>query len=190
MYFDCYRISDLPRERLQQAYARLSPSRKVYIDRLKRQEDKDRSLAGELLIQDLLQKHYGITTAVLHRKENGQPYLTGCDLHLSISHSDEMVAGVINEKPVGIDIEKIRPIKLSMCRHVCTPEENAYLQIDDTQGDRCEDPVFLQRFFEIWTAKEAYFKKCGTGITNLKSVNSLTLSRQMHILGDYILHII
>ena len=48
----------------------------------------------------------------------------------------------------------------------------------------------MQRFFEIWTAKEAYFKKCGTGITNLKSVNSLTLSRQMHILGDYILHII
>ena len=190
MHFDCHRISDFSHTRLQQAYAQLSPSRKVYIDRLRRQEDKHRSLAAELLILDLLEKYYGITSATLHRKDSGEPYLTGCDLHISISHSDEMVAGVVSHVPVGIDIERIRPIKLSMCRHVCTPEETAYLQADTDPSERCQDPIILERFFEIWTAKEAYFKKCGTGITDLKSVNILTLSREVHKIEDYILQII
>jgi phosphopantetheinyl transferase len=31
--------------------------------------------------------------------------------------------------------------------------------------------ALLTRFFKIWTAKEAYFKQQGTGITDLKAVH-------------------
>ena len=94
----------------------------------------------------------------------------------------------IGEEPVGIDIERIRPVKEGLCRRVCTPEELAYLQA--APEELSSDPASLRRFFEIWTGKEAYFKKCGTGITNLRSVNVLSLSRQVHTVEDYILQII
>jgi 4'-phosphopantetheinyl transferase len=165
-------------EELHSAYLHLSPSRKAHIDRLRQQEDKLRSLTAELLVQKLLKEHCGVTDAVLHRNPNGQPYLTGCDLHVTISHSDQMVACALSADPIGIDIERIRPLDFKICRHLCTEEEKAYCGED------------LHRLFEIWTAKEAYFKKQGTGITDLKSVNILPLNRQIHIIGDYMVQIV
>lgn len=188
-YCDIGRFSE---ESLRKTYANLSPSRKNHIDCLRQQEDKRRSLAAELLVQSLLQQHYGIPSACVHRKPNGQPYLKGCKLHISISHSGPMVACAVSEKPVGIDIEQIRPVNLKLCRHFCVEAEKDYLLNGkpEPEDPQCNDPAILDRFFEIWTAKEAYFKKCGTGITDLKSVNILELKREMHKLDGYILHII
>ena len=192
MHWSCCDTADLSREDLQQAYLQLSPSRKEHIDRLRQPEDKVRSLAGELLVHRLLQEHYGITDAVLHRKENGQPYLKGCDLHVSIAHCERMVACAISSEPVGIDVERIRPIKPDICRHVCTQEEKAYVLAGCQRAEEIifRKPEVLRRFFEIWTAKEAYFKKCGTGITDLKSVDVMTLQPKTHVIGDYILQIL
>ena len=177
---------------LQKAYEELSSSRKEYIDRLRQQKDKLRSLTGELLVRQLLKAHYGMEKVQLHRSENGQPYLTDRGLYVSITHCEEKIACAVSEAPVGIDLEKLRPIDLRLCRHVCVPEEKAYV-LGDYPGDpngMCQDRRVLERFFEIWTAKEAYFKKRGTGITDLKSVNILPLPRQMHRLDDYILQIL
>lgn len=190
MHWSCCNTADFTQDALQQAYAQLSDSRKEHIDRLRQPEDKARSLAAELLVQKLLREKYAITDAVLHRKTNGQPYLSGCDLHVSISHCDGTVACAISREPVGIDVERIRPINLNICRHVCTEEEKAYVGTDGSEGQTCRDPDILRRFFEVWTAKEAYFKKCGTGITDLKSVNILPLPRQTHRIGDYLLQIL
>ena len=188
MHWSCCQIADFSGESLQQLYAQLSPSRKEYIHRLRRTEDRTRSLAAELLVYRLLQEHYTITGAQLHRKSTGQPYLTGCDLYVSISHCDDRVACVLSRNPVGIDIERIHPITPSLCRRVCVDAELAYLQIQQEEDYR--DPAVMHRFFEIWTAKEAYFKKHGTGITDLKSVNILPLQRHIHTFGDYILQIL
>ena len=183
--------ADFTPEEYKKAYATLSPSRKSHIDRFQQPQDKERSLAAELLVQKLL-KELGIPNGTLHRAENGQPFLEGCDLYVSISHCDRLVACAVSEAPVGIDIERIRHMDLKVSRHVCVPEEEAYLMGDLPlpQEKLCHDPAVLRRFFEIWTAKEAYFKKQGTGITNLKSVNILPLERQMFIVEDYIIQII
>ena len=192
MHWTCCHTADFSAQALQEVYSRLSPTRKVHIDRFHRHEDKLRSLAAEALLQRLLQERCGITDAVLHRKSNGQPYLTGCDLYVSISHCGEMVACAVSEIPVGIDIEHIRPIRLNLVRQVCVEEEKAYLLAGKSpeEDTPCTDRDILERFFEIWTAKEAYFKKCGTGITDLKSVNILTLSRQMHRVDDYMIQLV
>ncbi len=185
-------IDGVDAARLEQVYASLSLSRKAYIDRLQKPEDRTRSLVAELLAKQLLQTHYGISDAVLHRRPNGQPYLTGCDLQVSISHSHRLVACAVSTEPVGIDVEQMRPVSPSLCKRVCVEEELAYLLRGacEIPAQGHQDPAFLQRFFEIWTAKEAYFKKCGTGITDLQSVNILTLNRQTHKIEDYILQII
>lgn len=182
----CY-IADFSRQDYDRAYEGLSGSRKTHVDRFRKQADKDRSLAAELLLAKMMPQ------AKLHRKENGQPYLTGCDLKISIAHSDELVVCALSEEPVGIDAEKMRPIDLATAKHVCTEEELCYLTNGEAlpqRGSLCTDPATLLRFYEIWTAKEAYFKNMGTGITNLKSVNILPLKRQLFTLGEYLVQII
>lgn len=185
-------LSSVSCDELEEAYASLSPSRKEHIDRLRKDDDKHRSLAAQILVQQLLQDHYNITTAQLHRRANGQPYLTQCELYVSIAHSHNKIACAVSEAPVGIDIERIHPTDLNICRHLCVPEEARYVLGDGIQEKTgvCHDPEILQRLFEIWTAKEAYFKKAGTGITDLKSVNVLPLPRQIHRIEEYILQII
>ena len=188
MHWICRNTADFTEEALQQAYACLSPTRKEHIDRLRKEEDRRRSLVAQLLVQQLLREHYDLSQAQLHRQENGCPYLTGCDLYVSISHCDEMVACAVSDAPVGIDIERIRPTKYPLFHKVCTAQELAYVQ---PEGDElCQDPDVLRRFFEIWTAKEAYFKKRGTGITDLKSVNVLPLPRQTYYMEDFVLQIL
>lgn len=192
MHWAYCKTTDFNETQLQQLYTRLSPSRKDRIDRLLREEDRRRSLAAELLIYRLLETHYGFSSATLRCKSNGQPYLSGCDLHVSISHCQEAVACAVSRTPVGIDIERIRPIDLQICRHVCTPEELTYLLADTLLPDsgECSDPDVLSRFFEIWTAKEAYYKKCGTGITGLKRINILSLQRQVYTPEDFLIQLV
>ena len=178
MYWLSCKLTDFSEEDYAFAYAQLTSDRKEHIDRFQKEEDRHRSLAGELLVQKLLSQ-LGLS-ARLHRDGKGRPYLDGSDFFVSIAHCEEMVVCALAKEPVGIDVEKIRPIDVQKAaRHVCTPEELAYLQ---------DEP--LTRFYEIWTGKEAWFKKQGTGIQNLKSVNILPLKRQLYRLEDYLVQII
>lgn len=192
MYWSCCAADSFSADELQRVYEATSPSRKEHIDRLRQQKSKTCSLVAEILVQRLLQEHFGVTDAKLHRKDNGQPYLNGCNLSVSITHCEEKIACVISHDPVGIDIERIRPVNLKLCRHICVPEEKAYVLGDSREYENrvCRDEDVLRRFFEVWTAKEAYFKKCGTGITDLKAVNVLQLPRQVHMVEDYLVQIL
>jgi len=90
----------------------------------------------------------------------GKPYADGIDIKFSISHSGNYLAVAFDKNEIGIDIEQIRHIDIKITKKVCT--ESDLLHIKENNE--------LQSFFEIWTAKEAYFKKMGTGITSLKSI--------------------
>lgn len=192
MHWSCCDTDTFSSQELQKAFAALTPSRKEHIQRLRQPEDQRRSLAAELLARQLLQERYGITGAQLHRRENGRPYLEGCDLFISLAHSAQKVACALSASPVGIDVEQIRPVDLKLCRHVCVEQELAYILAEyrQEQDRQCRDPEVLRRFFEVWTAKEAYFKKQGTGITDLRSVNILQQPRQVHLIDGYVLQIL
>lgn len=185
MHWLCCNINSFTRESLDLAFLNLTQTRAEHIGKMHHQQDRDRSLAAQLLLQTLLQQQ-GMPAMALHRKPDGQPFLEGSSLHVSLSHSEEMVACAISSTPVGIDIEKIRPIDLRICSRFFTPEEQLYVQGNEQDSDSSR----YTRFFEIWTAKEAYFKRLGTGITDLRSVNVLQLQRQCHIVDNYMIHIL
>ena len=101
-------------------------------------------------------------------------------------NSGEWVVCAVNEKPVGIDIEQVRPLEMRLADRVCTESDAAYLNEAETDEER------LERLYRLWTAKEAYFKWKGTGITNLKSItfaDILPHCRQMKE-DDYIISIV
>lgn len=157
-------------------YDLLSPARRAHMDSFRHPGARRQSLAGELALRRLLARE-GIE-AVPDRLPSGQPVLQGSELHVSISHCDTLVACALSDSPIGIDAEKCRPVRPEMVRRVCTPEELAWVG-DDTA-----------RFFEVWTAKEAYFKMVGTGITDLQSVNILTLPRQLIRQDEYLITLV
>jgi 4'-phosphopantetheinyl transferase len=93
--------------------------------------------------------------------EKGKPHAKG--IHFNVSHSKGHVVLVKATCPVGIDIEEIREVKQDLIDFVCSPEEKTYIDNEE-------------KFFEVWTNKEAILKAKGIGLRNdLKGVPSLPL---------------
>lgn len=170
------RTDDFTQGQYDAVYHSLSDSRKAHIDAFRHAGARRQSLAGELALRALLARE-GIADSV-ERLPSGQPVLRDRSACVSIAHCDDWIACAVHSRSVGIDIEKCRPVKPGMAQRVCTSEELAYVQEDDA------------RFFEVWTAKEAYFKMKGTGITNFQSVNTLSLPRQLLRQDEYLVCIV
>lgn len=108
--------------------------------------------------------------------KHGKPYAIGLDVEFNISHSGDMVVCAVDNNPVGIDIEQIHPIDLSVAKHVCKEEELLYLfgyAPAEKDFAYTTDATVLKRFFELWTAKEAYGKCFGSGIVSFKERKAL-----------------
>lgn len=162
-------------------YSSLPDCLRKRIDRIRKSEDKKRSLAGKILLKKLLLEEYGIKDPIIEYTQKGAPYLKNSDLKISIAHSYDGIAVAADETQVGIDIEKIRDIDLALCKKVCTEREDEYIFSANTRDEG------ILRFFEVWTAKEAYFKKQGTGIVDLKSVCIFDLDRRVEIKDGYMI---
>lgn len=191
MYWKAQKVSQMSSEQLNKTYAQLSSSRKAHIGQFRREADRARSLTGEWLLRQLLQQYWDISAPVILRQENGKPVLEGCSLSVSIAHSDDLVVCAADEKPIGIDTERCKPFRWALAERICTPEEWQYL----SQGQRpaeeiCAEESAISRFYEIWTGKEAWFKMLGTGLQDLRSVNVLTLNRQIFRQEDYLIQIV
>ena len=83
-----------------------------------------------------------------HLNEFGKPISD--NVYFNISHSHGYVALVIDQVPVGLDIEKIGPVTDNLKSYVSNDEEESYIKDDAT-------------FFEVWTNKEALVKASGEG---------------------------
>lgn len=167
-------IGDLTDAQYNAVYAELSASRKARIDSLKQEKARKRSLLATQLLHDLL------GDCAIESAENGRPYVNGDHVYISISHSGDAVACAVNDSPVGIDIEKIRPIERKLIEYVCTAREREYVLA-------AEDPQL--RFFEVWTAKEACFKR-GECEVGLRAIETVSLPKQTQVIDGYYLTIV
>lgn len=99
----------------------------------------------------------------------GKPYLPGGELDFNLSHSFDRALIGFSLKPLGIDIERLRPIKeaLKLAARFFSP--------DEASAVRALPPERLyEGFFEIWTMKEAYVKATGEGLS--RPLSSFTVS--------------
>lgn len=130
-----------------------SHDEKAKIERCKNPSVKQERIASAYLKKTLIGDY--------EVDEKGKPNAKG--VHFNVSHSKGHVVLVKAPCPVGIDIEEVREVKQDLIDFVCSPEEKAYIENEE-------------RFFEVWTNKEAILKAKGIGLRNdLKGVPSLPL---------------
>ena len=101
--------------------------------------------------------------------EHGKPYIVDGP-YFSLSHCKEAIAVTISDKPIGIDVESIRPAKEELIARVMSEGERRELsELSGEQKDRM--------FTRLWTRKEAIVKAQGTGILSFEQLQGI-LSRE------------
>lgn len=165
----------LTEEEYKSLLSRISIEKRRRIEKYYFYEDAERSLIGDILIRTLILK-YGLyrrnskDTIIFKMNEFGKPYFPdNPDVHFNISHAGKRVACAICDNSIGIDIEDIKPIDLSIAKRFFTDNEFEYIRV----GENID--LKYRRFYSIWTQKEAYTKRQGMGLyIPLKSFDVLT----------------
>lgn len=150
------------KELLDEENKSISYEEKAKIDKYFNYNDKMRSLTGIVLTKILGSYYLNIDKSKLKIERNyyNKPDIKG--ISYNISHSgDYVVLSFTFLKAIGVDIERIRNI----------PE---YKEIStyfcDSERKIIEEAKNIRKFFYIWTAKEAYVKALGKGLSiELKS---------------------
>ncbi len=112
--------------------------------------------AGRRLLAEMAAKHYGVRDFPITCNENGKP-LTD-DFFFNISHAGQWVVCALSDRPVGIDVEVLKPIKARPRYLLFSEKESRYV---NASKDR------ERRFFTLWTRKEAYLKALGGRLADM-----------------------
>lgn len=148
---------------LDKALTIISDEEKVRAGRFRFDRDRDRFVRGRGYLRTILAECLDIAPEALDLKkhEHGKLYLESNPVYFNLTHSAGAgVIAVSEDHPVGVDLEFVnRKTKvLEIARSVLNDRELAYLE-----RTRAEDRERL--FFHFWTAKEAYLKLLGTGLS-------------------------
>ena len=105
----------------------------------------------EALARRLLAEETGMhpEDIVITRTENGKP-VCALPYYFSGSHSGDYLSCAISEKPVGLDLERLRPIRPRLLRALSSAERADVLALPPEQRD--------EAFFRLWTLKESWIK--------------------------------
>lgn len=149
----------------------VSPQRQEKIMRYVFEVDRKLSLYAALLARMGLSLATGIPASelIFNTTQGQKPSLLSSDYQFNLSHTRGFVlCGISDNGMIGVDVEKNVAAPIEVMEQVFHPEEIQYV---------IKSPVSERdtHFYKVWTRKEAYTKKLGTGlICDLKSYNTLS----------------
>lgn len=188
-----YDIRDLSKTEYDKWFSLMNKEKQKKVNCFRFEEDKKRTVAGEMLARKAIAEWCNISAEEITfgKNENGKPFAENLNAQFNISHSGNIVVCAVDDKPIGIDIEQIRPVELKIAKRIYTKSELHYLfGFDPSEEDFSISPddEMLVRFFERWTAKEAYLKYTGIGITeNLKTLSVNSEKTEISYFEDYVI---
>ena len=143
----------------QAALPLLSDQRRELCLKFKHEQGRKNCAAAYLLLCEGLREEYGISEKpVFEYGEHGKPSIVGHpEIFFNMSHCREAAICVLSNKPVGVDIESIRPYNESLARYTMSDEEMALIESAERRD---------VEFIRLWTLKEAVLKCSGEGIRN------------------------
>lgn len=173
-----YDIRQLDETAMARTVAMMDEERRRRVSDIAGEDDRKRTVAGELLARRVLAARLGCgeEAVPLDWDDTGKPAVDAEGVYVSVSHSGPYAVCAAAAVPVGVDVEVIRSTDEKFMRRVCSEPEMAYIRVGD-DGD-------CARFWETWTAKEALFKLTGKG--PLLSLSRLVLPEGVAL--DHIMH--
>lgn len=161
---DCHIWWADPRTVTDDCLALLDGAEQERIPQLRKEEDRQRFIAGRALLRTAAGGYLGVPPRRLVvvarcpdcRRNHGKPELPGTGLQVSVSHSGAQVAvAVTRAGPVGIDVEEISAsvAPAALIPHVIGPAE-----------PRTPAHATVSGFHRMWTRKEAVLKATGQGL--------------------------
>lgn len=151
-------VDDLPRH-----VAALSDAEFARASRFVRERDRLRYVAGRGGLREIISRYLGVSARRLAFSYNafGKPRLAVSEppLHFNLSHSGGVAVLAVSDRyDVGIDIEKIVPLKEDIAGIFFSPAERRQL--------RALPPgSYTEAFYRCWTRKEAFVKAHGAGLS-------------------------
>ena len=130
---------------------KLPPWRQERLAALKNPTARQESLCAGLLLACALERH-GLDPALpVALLPAGKPVFSGrANAFFSLSHSGRYVLCAISDRPVGADVQQMRPVNPSIWRRF-HPDEQAWLSMLPEQERQAG-------LFRLWTRKEAWVK--------------------------------
>ena len=149
--------------------ALLPPERRERLLRLRQPEKRREPLCAYLMLRRALWEQFHwrdlpeIRTASL-----GKPFFPDHpEVHFNLSHTAGAVLVALSDRPVGADIEHIRPVS-----------QRAMRRLADVDTERA--------FFQSWVRREARAKRSGAGVgTMLSSEEPLQPGEQFYFLDTF-----
>lgn len=150
------------------SFGLLSPEEQARCERFVFARDRRDFAIAHALLRRTLSRYYPIAPRdwVFVSEPGGKPrvsddFAASAQLQFNLAHTNGLVACAVScSAEVGVDVEAIdrRTDPIEIARRYFSAAE-----ADDLE--RCAPADRLERFFEIWTLKEAYIKTIGTGLS-------------------------
>lgn len=131
------------------------------------------------LLSEFYKKSYGQRDFL---SRNGKLYLKDRFKFFSLSNKKDTAVVIFSNKDIGIDMEIVqkKPNYLKIAEKYFYPDETNYLRKAPNDGER------LNRFYAIWTKKEAYVKLSGKGLPDLRKINTTKKNISTYKIGDIV----
>ncbi len=155
------RIADMRSLPLREEYdlilSRLTEAARRKAQRFVHEEDRVRSAAGALMCMRGIGAAMGGAPYRMAYGAYGKPGVEGHpEIQFSLSHSGAMIVFAQASAPVGVDVEEIRDIDVSVFHRFLSGREKSLI----ASG---ADP--LLSFYTVWTVREAFAKQTGKGLS-------------------------
>lgn len=152
-------IDEFDESTICRIYSLLNKKQKDYVDR-KPPDKRQQSLCVRAALSEMLGDK---VIPLIKSTDDGQLLKLSDGRFISFSHSGRFVAVACSDRPVGIDIQVLKPISDKIVKRICTYAESDYVQNNG-----------LASFFDIWTMKEAFVKCFGVSFAEAKNTSFVT----------------
>lgn len=156
----------MPPETIEVLATTLSPDESDRAHRFHFEKDRNRFIAARGILRSLLGTYLNLPPSQLQftYSDRGKPSLsvpTPGNLSFNLSHSKGLALYAVTlTSPIGIDVEYLRPMSdvLQLAKRFFSHSEYEVIS-------RLSPPERHRAFFTAWTAKEAYLKAIGSGLS-------------------------